>query len=74
MKDGRFRTVTGGWLNLARPLNLYGAALLLLVTRGVFISDDIGDNLAFCDFCAAIDVEAVVVEFEGKYVGALTRP
>lgn len=36
---------------------------------GIFISDDIQDNLAFKEFTGALGVEALVVESQGKYVG-----
>jgi hypothetical protein len=36
---------------------------------GVFISDDIQDNFAFRDFCAARGIAYAVTESEGKYVG-----
>ncbi|TAK39902.1 MAG: class I SAM-dependent methyltransferase [Lysobacteraceae bacterium] len=40
-----------------------------LRTGGVFISDDIGDNLAFRDFMAHQRVPFAVTCFEGKHVG-----
>lgn len=40
-----------------------------LRTGGVFISDDIGDNLAFRDFMAHQGVPFAVTCFEGKHVG-----
>ena len=40
---------------------------------GVFISDDIGDNAAFQDFCEKNRIEPTVVDFEGKYVGVFVK-
>lgn len=40
---------------------------------GVFISDDIGDNSAYEDFCAEINIDSTVVEFEGKFVGVFVK-
>jgi predicted O-methyltransferase YrrM len=44
---------------------------------GYFISDDIGDNLAFRDFCKQIEKEPVIVqspaEASRKYVGILVK-
>jgi predicted O-methyltransferase YrrM len=36
---------------------------------GIFISDDIGDNISFAEFVAARKMVFAVTEFEGKYVG-----
>ncbi|ANF50425.1 methyltransferase [Chryseobacterium glaciei] len=40
---------------------------------GVFISDDIGDNSAYQDFCEKNNIDTKVVEFEGKYVGIFIK-
>ncbi len=40
---------------------------------GVFISDDIGDNSAYQDFCEASAIDTVVVEYEGKYIGVFVK-
>ncbi len=40
---------------------------------GVFISDDIGDNSAYQDFCEHNDIETTVVEYEGKYIGVFIK-
>ncbi|MCS3532443.1 O-methyltransferase [Chryseobacterium sp. JUb7] len=40
---------------------------------GVFISDDIGDNSAYQDFCEANSIDTVVVEYEGKYIGVFVK-
>lgn len=40
---------------------------------GVFISDDIGDNSAYQDFCEKNNINTTVVEFEGKYVGVFIK-
>lgn len=40
---------------------------------GVFISDDIGDNSAYQDFCEKNSIDSTVVEFEGKFVGVFIK-
>jgi predicted O-methyltransferase YrrM len=40
---------------------------------GIFISDDIGDNLGFSDFTRSIAVEPVVVRCDEKFVGVLLK-
>ncbi|MBN1548052.1 MAG: class I SAM-dependent methyltransferase [Syntrophaceae bacterium] len=40
---------------------------------GVFISDDIGDNPAFHDFCRIVDREPIVVRYENKYQGVIIK-
>lgn len=40
---------------------------------GVFISDDIGDNSAYQDFCEKNHLETTVVEYEGKYIGVFIK-
>jgi predicted O-methyltransferase YrrM len=41
---------------------------------GLFISDDIQDNFAFRDFCAARHIAFAVTESEGKFVGIARKP
>ncbi len=41
---------------------------------GIFISDDLGDNLAFKDFCEQIGEEPLIVEEgKGRYLGVLVK-
>lgn len=40
---------------------------------GVFISDDIGDNSAYQDFCEKNNIETTIVEYEGKYIGVFIK-
>lgn len=40
---------------------------------GVFISDDIGDNASYQDFCEKNNIETTVVEYEGKYIGVFVK-
>lgn len=40
---------------------------------GVFLSDDIGDNSAYQDFCEKNNIDSSVVEFEGKFVGVFIK-
>ncbi len=39
----------------------------------VFISDDIGDNSAYQDFCENNMIQTTVVEYEGKYIGLFVK-
>lgn len=39
----------------------------------VFISDDIGDNSAYQDFCIKKNIETTVVEYNGKYIGIFIK-
>jgi predicted O-methyltransferase YrrM len=41
---------------------------------GVLMSDDIGDNMGFLDFCREIGREPVVVKSGNKFVGCLRKP
>lgn len=54
----------------------YGYRLLwdALASGGVFISDDIQDNLAFAEFVEAHGLAFAVTAFEGKYVGIVRKP
>jgi predicted O-methyltransferase YrrM len=58
------------------PGREYGYALMwqALTPGGVFISDDIQDNLAFRDFMARLNVPFAVMESQGKYVGIARKP
>ena len=49
--------------------------LLLSKVRkgGIFMSDDIGDNAAFKDFCETKNLKPYVVEFDGKYAGLIIK-
>lgn len=40
---------------------------------GVFLSDDIGDNSAYQDFCESLQIDSTIVEFEGKFVGVFIK-
>jgi hypothetical protein len=55
---------------------LYGYAVLWNALRpgGVFISDDIQDNMAFAAFVQARSVAYGVVETRGKYAGIAIKP
>jgi len=39
----------------------------------VFISDDIGDNSAYQDFCNRMNISTLVVEYNGKYIGVFVK-
>lgn len=41
--------------------------------KGFFISDDIGDNSAFIDWVQENKLNAVIVEFERKYIGIVQK-
>ncbi len=45
-----------------------------LNSGGIFISDDIQDNLYFHDFVKNKSLEFAIVEFEGKFVGLIRKP
>lgn len=45
-----------------------------LRTGGILVSDDIGDNPAFRDFCQEIGIEPAVIEYERKYQGIAVKP
>jgi predicted O-methyltransferase YrrM len=53
----------------------YGFPLLWEALRpgGIFISDDIQDNMAFAEFVAARGLHFAVTDFEGKYVGIVRK-
>ena len=51
----------------------YGELYRHLRKGGVFISDDIGDNAAFQDFCEKKNIIPTIVAFEGKYVGVFVK-
>lgn len=40
---------------------------------GIFMSDDIGDNAAFMDYCVNNKREPIIVEFDGKYAGLILK-
>ena len=40
---------------------------------GIFISDDIDDNIAFKDFCDSIKKKPIIVEHKGKFVGIIQK-
>lgn len=44
-----------------------------LEKNGLFISDDINDNLGFKHFCESVKQEPVIIEHQGKYVGILRK-
>jgi len=54
---------------------MYAYSLLwnALVDNGVFISDDIQDNIAFIEFCEQVGKEPVIIEHFGKYVGVIVK-
>lgn len=45
-----------------------------LNSNGIFISDDIQDNLYFSKFVKKKSLKFAVVEFEGKFVGLIRKP
>ena len=40
---------------------------------GIFVSDDIGDNLAFRDFCDHIQREPIIIQHGDDYIGLLVK-
>jgi predicted O-methyltransferase YrrM len=53
----------------------YGYPLLWAALRpgGIFISDDIQDNMAFADFAAEHQFSFSVTEYGGKYIGVIRK-
>ena len=45
-----------------------------LRSGGIFISDDIGDNMGFADFADKVAIKPVIVHSGGKYMGILVKP
>jgi len=45
-----------------------------LRSGGIFVSDDIGDNVAFREFCNSLKIEPIVFKYKGKFVGLMTKP
>ena len=45
-----------------------------LRSNGLFISDDIQDNLYFSEFVKSRSLKFSVVEFEGKFIGLIRKP
>ncbi len=41
---------------------------------GIFVSDDVGDNFAFRDFCAQIVQMPVIFQYKNRYIGLLLKP
>lgn len=44
-----------------------------LRTGGVFMSDDVGDNAAFKDYCEKNNRKPYIIEFDGKYAGVIIK-
>lgn len=40
---------------------------------GIFVSDDIGDNLAFKDFVTELGIDPIIVKFKNQYIGILKK-
>jgi len=38
------------------------------------MSDDVGNNSAFREFCASVVNDPIVVASDGKYVGVIVKP
>lgn len=45
-----------------------------ITSGGLFISDDIGDNIAFKEFAENVGVDPFVVKMKNQYVGVLVKP
>lgn len=45
-----------------------------LKSGGVFISDDINDNLAFKDFADALQLKPIIVSWKDQFVGIIVKP
>lgn len=51
----------------------YKTLWLKLKKGSVFMSDDIGDNAAFKDFCEKNKLNPYVIEFDGKFAGVVIK-
>lgn len=40
---------------------------------GLFISDDIGDNIGFKEFCESVALKPIIVSWNNKYIGILKK-
>ena len=40
---------------------------------GLFISDDINDNIAFKHFCESVNRKPIIIKHLGKYVGIIVK-
>jgi len=45
-----------------------------LNSKGIFISDDINDNLYFSEFVKIYSVKYAVIKYQGKFVGIIRKP
>lgn len=45
----------------------------ILCQGGIFISDDIGDNMAFIHFCEKIKKDPIIIKVKNNYVGILIK-
>jgi hypothetical protein len=52
----------------------YGLLWNALRPGGIFMSDDIGDNMAFHDFCLSVRLDPIVVRYDDKYCGMIVKP
>ncbi len=54
----------------------YGYELLWtrFLPGGIFISDDIQDNMAFAEFVEAQNIPFAVTQSGGKFVGVIRKP
>ncbi|MGC9328802.1 MAG: class I SAM-dependent methyltransferase, partial [Candidatus Hinthialibacter sp.] len=55
-------------------MKTYRRVWAALRSRGVLMSDDIGDNPAFRDFCEEAGAEPLVVKDGRKYQGIAVKP
>lgn len=40
---------------------------------GIFVSDDVSDNIAFKEFAEKLNIEPIIIEIRNQYVGVLTK-
>lgn len=52
----------------------YPLLWLKLRPGGIFISDDIGDNIAFREFSEKVKIDPIVVRFKNQFIGVLIKP
>ena len=61
-------------VGLANYPTYFGSIVRCLKPGGIFLSDDIQDNMAFADFVRQKDASFGVVEGGGKYIGLAMKP
>ena len=51
----------------------YGKIWRNLNNKGIFISDDISDNMAFFDFCRSKKKKPFIIKYKNKFLGLIIK-